>query len=191
MNDTYLDKLLAYGLTWFGDLQFQTHPPLIRACHCRHVMAMAHPGMVIARRYNAYADGLLIPGAYTHSGIVESQEIGRRGGTVIHAVAEGVQRIDLLDFIKDADGVALIEYIDLNPIPVVNKARYLIGRPYDFKFSIVDDGKSLYCHETTATALLAGDIELAPQLRLGRGIFTYDSLIAHPKAHLVYEAKTA
>lgn len=192
MSDNYLDQLLAYGLTWFGKVQFQTKPPRVRAVHCRQASELAQPGMVICRRYDAYLDGHFIPGDYSHSGIVENHKvlIGEPC-TVIHAVAEGVERIDLLDFIKDADGIALLQFEALDVDKTINFARSCIGKPYDFKFSIGDKGRSMYCHELSARSLDHGGHTIAPMLKMGREIYTYESLETYPAARLVYEAKVA
>lgn len=196
-----MTDFLEIALTKFGKIQLQLSPPLIRACHCRQVLSLAKPGMIIARRFNCYADGLVIPGDYSHSGVVESAEVHNgtvhNDATVIHAVAEGVGRIDLLDFVKDADGVALIEYdggsMFSGQMDVVNFARSMIGHPYDFRFSLMDDGKAVYCHELSARALEAAGIKIIPEVRyagpVAREIYTYTSLATNGRARVVWEAQ--
>lgn len=146
-------------LTWFGDLYFATEPPKVKAVHLRKLMKIVKPGDVCCRRYNYYADSYFIQGAYSHSGICISED------TMIHAIAEGVGEIDILDFTKDTDGFIVLRpnyksEEDLNKaieFAIANK-----GKPYDFIFK-KKDVNHFYCHELTWDSLLEGGIDIIPK----------------------------
>jgi len=182
-----LDTLLEKGLTAFGKVQFQMRPPKVTAVDIRAIAYKAKSGMVICRKYNYYLDSYFIPGEYTHSGILETDK------TVIHAIAAGVERIDIIDFIKDADGFCLL---DVDELLYYNRGKstfYAItqlGKPYDFKF----DGVSVtafFCHELTAKCLEEGGIKIPPMLKsigpLTREIYTADQFISDKRIKKVYE----
>lgn len=156
-----LDTLFEKGLTAFGKVQVQTRPPLVRAAHCRRMMGIILPGDIICRKYDCYADRFLIPGEFTHSGIVESSQY------MIHAVAEGVERIDVLDFVKDTDGfIVLRPGHGYDPKAAVEYARAQLGKPYDFKFQ-AEAGPvvAFFCHELSARSVQAGGIKIIPVLK--------------------------
>ena len=56
--------------------------------HLREIENMIQVGDIVCRGYTSYLDGKFIPGKFSHSGIY----VGNH--TVIHAVAEGVEKID-------------------------------------------------------------------------------------------------
>lgn len=183
------DTLLEKGLTAFGDIQFQTSPPKVRAADCRIIMAKAQPGMVLLRGYDHFADSLCIPGQYSHSGIVESNIMS------IHAIAEGVGRLDLLDFIKETDGVALLQpdplYYDAEK--AVQYARNQIGKPYDFHFQVESDIKKVdafFCHKLTALSLAAGGIKIIPILKkigpVVHEVYLADQFLEDPRIKTIY-----
>jgi hypothetical protein len=81
----------------------------------RTVIERVRPGDVLVRGYDAYLDGKLIPGLFSHAGIYlgrttdadrcaapaahrERLTLGEQ--TVIHAIAEGVLTEDVLDFCR-------------------------------------------------------------------------------------------
>lgn len=138
-------------LTFFGDIKYFKFPfffvydpddYLIDGPKMRDIMKKVRIGDLILRRYRHYLDGVFIPGKYSHTGIY----IGE--GKMIHAVAEGVTEIDLLDFIK-CDGIII-----LRPASGQKKAVETAkqcerdGIPYDFDFK--EGVKALYCHELGA-----------------------------------------
>ena len=196
------DDIKAELLTRFGDIQLQTGPPLVRAAHCRHALHYAKPGMVICRRYDYYLDGKFIPGHYSHSGIIESSDGDNinKAGTVLHAIAEGVVRDDILDFVKDTDGFVILEFKPpYDTTAVIEHARSLYGTKYDFDFSIMDKGKMLYCHEFSSVQVNWGYRHvhpkgvILPELTtvgpISREVYTASSLITSYLAKNVYEAQ--
>lgn len=138
-------------LTFFGDIKYFKFPfflvydpddYLITGEKIRSIIKNIRPGDLILRRYNKYLDSVFIPGKYSHTGIY----IGN--GKIIHAIAEGVQEIDIFDFVK-CDGIII-----LRPSRGQKKAIELAkqcvndGIPYDFDFR--EGVKALYCHELGA-----------------------------------------
>ena len=110
---------------------------------CR-IQEIIKPGDIILRSYENYLDSYLIPGKYSHSGVY----IG--DGKIIHAVAEGVKEIHLIDFCQ-ADGILVLRhYADAKK--QIERCKKWIGKEYDFKFNSTDS-TAFYCHELTATSL--------------------------------------
>jgi len=138
-------------LTFFGDIKYFKFPfffvydpddYLIDGPKMRDIMKKVRIGDLILRRYRHYLDGVFIPGKYSHTGIY----IGE--GKMIHAVAEGVTEIDLLDFIK-CDGIIILRPA-FGQKKAVETAKQCErdGIPYDFDFK--EGVKALYCHELGA-----------------------------------------
>lgn len=118
----------------------------IRGNAIRQIEQIIQPGDIILRKYIHYLDNYLIPGEYSHSGIY----IGNN--KVVHAIAEGVKEIDIIDFCQ-TDKICVLRGKDLaNTTKIVEKAQKFIGTEYDFLFNSQDD-KNVYCHELTARCL--------------------------------------
>ena len=111
------------------------------------------PGDIILRKYDHYLDGFFIPGEYSHSSIYMGN------GLVMHAVAEGVKEIDLIDFCQ-CDGLKILRCnnkdVDINE--VLSLAEINKDKPYDFKFDS-NDSSSFYCHEFTRACYKSLEIE--------------------------------
>jgi hypothetical protein len=167
MTPEVYDKYKEF-LTWFGDLYMATKPPLCKAEQIETLVEIIEPGDVLMRGYNYYLDSYFIPGEYTHSGVV----INKR--EVIHSIAEGVQSIHPIDFIKDTD-----RFILLRPRYVPNLIHNVVSRAiwhceanktqYDFTFK--EDGK-FYCHEFTADCLAAAGL-IVSQTRKVFGVWPF------------------
>lgn len=140
-------------LTFLGDIMFAIRPPKVRAKHIRDLLKLAKKGDIICRKYIYHLDNYYIPNKYTHSGIVEDD-------MMIHSVIEGVERVDVIDFIKDCDGFIILRP-SCNIEKMIDYAKSKIGLPYDVWIDGKDDS-SFYCHELTAKSLIAGgfDFEL-------------------------------
>lgn len=180
----WLDKIEAQGIKAFGKVQLELKPPLVMAAHCRLAMKYAAPGVIIARKYKGHLASLAIPGSYSHTGVCESTQY------MIHAVGEGVGRVDVLDFVKDCDGFIMVrpkEPFDLNK--GIEWLRQQIGKPYDFKFDGMD-ASSLFCHETAAGYCNEGGLKMLPvRTKLGpieRDIFTADQFLDWSRFERVY-----
>ena len=123
----------------------------VKASGIRKAMSFARRGDVFVRRYRNYLDGYFIPGRFSHSGIY----IGC--GIIIHAMSGGVQKIDILDFLR-CDGFAILRPVekdgrDLNAITekASKIAHMYLGAQYDYDFKIEEGQKKgtepVYCHE--------------------------------------------
>lgn len=156
----FLYKTWCKALTVFGDIYFATKLPAVTAKDIRNMIKCVQPGDIVMRRYVAYLDGYFIyKRKYSHSGIVIDKDI------MIHSIAEGVQPVDIIDFVKDCDGFIILrpKYDHVTLRNTTNKAQSLIGNPYDFFFQY--GGPRLYCHEFTNTALSGGGLDVKPQWR--------------------------
>ena len=145
-------KIKDKFLTFFGDIKVFKYPFWIIYDPCqyqvegkklREILSALRPGDILCRGYVNYLDGYFIPGKYSHSGIF----VGNN--TVIHAIAEGVERCDVLDFLK-CDCVCIVRPKDKHSTTLaVDRAHGYLGTNYDFNFTAGDE--ALYCHELTAT----------------------------------------
>ena len=95
--------LWAKFLTQFGNIRISKYPPFmyydtvdykVKGDRILEIMEILKPGDIILRGYDSYLDGKFIddPLKYSHGAIY----IGNN--TIIHAVAEGVSEIDVIDF---------------------------------------------------------------------------------------------
>ncbi len=138
-------------LTFFGDIKVFKYPFWIVYDPCqyqvegsklREVLHTLKAGDILCRGYVNYLDGYFIPGKYSHSGIY----VG--GDTVIHSVAEGVCKCDVLDFLQ-CDCACIVRPKDHKAITLaIDRAHGYLGTNYDFNFSAGDE--ALYCHELSA-----------------------------------------
>ena len=114
----------------------------IKGTHTREAINTLLPGDIILRKYVNYLDGFFIPGTYSHSSIY----IG--GNKIIHAIAEGIEEIDVIDFLR-CDGFCILrQESPCLAAKAVETAKSLLGKQYDFDFK--DGNNSYYCHELTA-----------------------------------------
>lgn len=155
----FIQAIWRCFLTILGDIKvyrfpfFMVYDPTtfrVKGIHTRNAMDVLCPGDIVLRRYECYMDGWFIPGKYTHSGIY----VGN--GKIIHAIAENVCEIDVIDFLR-CDGFCILRPNDgAACLEAIERAKSLIGCPYDFYFS--DDNESYYCHELTASCYPGKDI---------------------------------
>lgn len=123
----------------------------IKGYHTRQAMDALEAGDIVLRGYNCYLDGYFIPGTFSHSGIYVGE------GKIIHAIAEGVQEIDVIDFLR-CDRFCIIrpknsEYAKI----AVERAKHFIGTPYDFEFE--EGEENFYCHELSRACYDSIDIK--------------------------------
>ena len=113
-------------------------------------------GDVVMRKYVHYLDGYFIPGKFSHSSIYVGD------GQIIHSVADGVEYIDVIDFLR-CDAFCIVrpkkqeaaeKAIKFAKDAVENKAQY------DFDFE--SGNSSYYCHELVAEAYKGLDIKELP-----------------------------
>ncbi len=138
IGDIQIFKWPCFAIYNPSEYEYKVHGETIR-----ELSKVIKPGDIVLRGYDHYLDGFLIPGKYSHSGVF----IG--GNTVIHAVAEGVKKIDIIDFFQCDRACIVRPLIDSKEInEAINKAFSYIGKPYDFIFRPGDN--NLYCHELSA-----------------------------------------
>lgn len=153
-------KIKNFLLNILGDIKvykypfFMVYDPstyFVKGHHTRQAIDIIEPGAVLLRKYINYADGLFIPGKFSHSAIY----IG--DGRVIHAVAEGVQVIDIIDFLR-CDGFCILKPRDEEIAEkAISRAKQQLEKPYDFDF--IDGENAFYCHELTAYCYQEYDIK--------------------------------
>lgn len=191
----FLKWLKRAALNVLGDMKIYRFPFFIiydpttfrvKGSHTREAMEALMPGDVLHRKYVNYMDGYLIPGKFSHSGIY----VG--GGKVVHAMAEGVSEIDVIDFLR-CDGFAIRRQDDpALAEKAVERARSWIGRPYDFDFLDDDSGDklSLYCHELAARAYAELEIPRLSSRIMGMRFsprYLAESFVKSGKFHTVME----
>jgi hypothetical protein len=144
-----LYHIKAFLLNILGDIRifkwplFIIYQPTTFKCKSqeyRNAVTLLKPGDLVFRRYFNYMDSFFIPGTYSHGSIY----IGER--TIIHSIAEGVQEIDILDFLRCDD------FCILRPSSgqeeAIKRAKSILGKEYDFNFE--SDDKRFYCFEVCA-----------------------------------------
>ena len=138
----------------------------VKAVGIRTAMSIVRKGDVIVRRYKNYLDGYFIPGRFSHSGVYVGD------GVIIHAMSDGVQKIDIIDFLR-CDGFAILRVKDkagrdMREISAkaIDIAHSYLGNEYDYDFEIEErrkEGKpteKVYCHELTRKCFPDLDIPL-------------------------------
>ena len=169
----------------------------VKASGIRKAINMAHKGDIFVRRYRNYLDGYFIPGRFSHSGIY----IGM--GTIIHAMSDGVQKIDILDFLR-CDGFAILRPIEKETSiheltdKAVKIANGYLGNGYDFDFTIEPPGKkqteNVYCHELVRKCYPDLDIPMIKpslwngMIRWNRETYLAQSFFESPDIELVYDS---
>lgn len=156
----------------FGKIRIYRHFPWlaydpsgyqVKSVQIRKALKNLEPGDVVCRYYTGFLDGCFIPGRFSHTGIYVGKDHYTGAGIIIHALGTGVQKIDVLDFLR-CDGFAILrpnDKTDADGIRVTDKAVQLaykyLGYDYDFFFDICEDysnkeevqkrTRSVYCHE--------------------------------------------
>ena len=148
-------------------------------------------GDIVMRAYHEYLDSKFIPGKYSHSGVYVGD------GIVIHAVAEGVCKIDVLDFFQADNGIIVrlkdreSESGKLKIEQAVKQAHANIGKQYDFFFAEGDD--AFYCHEHTASCFKGCNIKkhvakaLFGLIKTKEPVYLAQSFIESPDFEVVLE----
>lgn len=157
MNE-FLYKNYTHIVTWIGDIMLATKPPKTTSKQILELLNIINPGDVICRKYTYYLDSYLIPGEYSHSGIVINKDL------MVHSISEGVGYIHPIDFVKDTDGFIVLrpKYENEESIKqTIAQGKYYVDSKvqYDFLFN---DPNKLYCHEMTCACLGMGGVLVFP-----------------------------
>lgn len=143
-------KLWSKFLTFVGDIKifrfpfFMVYDPnyfKMTGSKIIELMEIIEPGDIILRGFDNYLDGKFIPDklGYSHGAIY----IGNN--EIIHAVAEGVSKINIVEFCE-CDRIAVFRPKKGMRKAVQNAKRFLKDSiPYDFGFE--NGVSSLYCFE--------------------------------------------
>jgi hypothetical protein len=172
----------------------------VKAFGIRRAMALVRKGDILVRRYRNYLDGYFIPGRFSHSGIY----VGR--GTIIHAMSDGVQKIDIIDFLR-CDGFAILRPSDRGGRDVraltdkaADIAHSYLGNEYDYDFEIEEPRKSgkpnerVYCHELCRKCYPDLDIPLIKpslwngMIKSGSGKVLAQSFFDSPDMWVIYDS---
>jgi len=147
-------------------------------------MNIIQDGDIIMRGYDCFLDGLLIPGKYSHTGIY----IG--DGKMIHAVAEGVSEMDIIDFLR-CDRFCLMRPLKEQETAIKRAKEFLEKKtPYDFDFE--NWNNKMYCHEFVAQCYYGLDlVKKVPSLFngaiKGKPSWLAESFVTSPDFSLILE----
>lgn len=172
----------------------------VKAIGIRTALSLVMQGDILVRRYRNYLDGYFIPGRFSHSGVYVGE------GIIIHSMSDGVQKIDILDFLR-CDGFAILrpKYKigrDMREIraKAVDIAHSYLGNEYDFDFEVEEPRKEgkptekVYCHEMTRKCYPDLDIPLIKpslwhgMIRMGREQVLAQSFFDSPDIEVVYDS---
>lgn len=153
---TIIGNVKIYKTPCFAIYNPEEYDYSIRGNQIRQICNLVKPGDIVLRGYNHYLDSLLIPGKYSHAGIYVGEH------TVVHAIAEGVKEIDIIDFLL-ADRACILRP-NSEQGNAVQYVKEHTGSKYDFKFNS-SDSSEFYCFELAAKAysnlnVLPFDVEL-------------------------------
>lgn len=123
---------------------FDPHSFDIKGRHYYELLKLIQPGDIILRAYRNYLDGYFIPGKYSHASIyVGDVEEGsnKQIEQIIHAMTPDVQWVDLVSFMR-CDRICVIrpEVSTEDKQTAIERAKAMLGRPYDYDFKFELDG---------------------------------------------------
>ena len=126
-------------------LWFMWNPKLhkIKGFEIRKIIDSMKEGDIILRRFNGYLNTIFTPGFWSHAALVISNK------TVIHALASGVVKEDIIDYCR-TDNICLIRRKNITDEEIEKIIRIANGMiidniQYDFDFS--DNNGKVYCTE--------------------------------------------
>ena len=143
-----LRRFLKPTVDWFAKIQLVKYPLFlilgdtsfdVRGAEIRHIVHTMRSGDILLRRQAKGLTTRVIPGYFSHAGIVETDS------TVIHAVGQGVVRDDILDYLR-TDAICILRPDSKYAEKCVQLAQDAVGKPYDYIFDS-DDKRAFYCSE--------------------------------------------
>lgn len=185
-------KIKSWFLTIFGDIKYYKYPMFIVYCPTTYKVKGEHylelvdkilPGDLILRGYDDYLDGVFIPGNYSHSGIY----VGNN--TVIHAVAEGVSEINLIDFMR-TDRIMVLRPRE-GATEAIERADFILSESAEYDFDFLDNNERYYCHELSANCYKKYNIKKIKVKRFlglyNKELYLAESLINNSNFKIIYE----
>ena len=149
------------------------------------VLKTLQPGDIILRKFDSYADSKFIPGEYSHGAIYVGDH------TIIHAIAEGVQEIDVIDFCM-CDKICILRPKD-RTVDAIAKARKFLEEdtPYDFAYK--RGSSALYCFELCAECypdlqIKTHDVKQMFGLLRKKNVYLAKSFTDSPDFKLVFQS---
>lgn len=118
------------------------------------VSIRAQPGDIIFSVDKSKLTSLLIPGYWSHVGIVVKNDHDQDGVMIVEAVPPEVRETSLFEFCKCADEIMVLRPDVTNEVreQAIFRAKYNIGREYDACFKI--GPAALYCAELISYCFL-------------------------------------
>lgn len=149
------------------------------------VMKTLEPGDVILRGYDSYLDSKCIPSqrGYSHGAIYIGNDI------IVHAVAEGVSEVNVIDFCE-CDRICILRPKKYKKEAVRNAKLFLKQSiPYDFGFNA--GVSALYCFELVAEAYPKLNIRRVEKKALfgllKKNVYLSDSMFESPDLDIIFE----
>lgn len=130
-------RIYPGGIIIAGDSHYK-----LKGTDMREVLNVIEAGDVLLRRYSHYLGSVLIKGYYSHAAIYVGND------NVIHMLGEGINKEDILTFLR-CDGLRILRSGSrLNKDVAINKAYKFLeeGIEYDYDFD-TDSPKRFYCTE--------------------------------------------
>ncbi|MCL6415563.1 hypothetical protein MIB92_07870 [Aestuariirhabdus sp. Z084] len=194
-------RLKSRLLTFLGHLRVYRYPffvvfrvPGYKFRDLYTLLDHVEPGDILLRKYDSYLNTVFIPGFYTHSGVCVDHR------TVVHAIAGGVEKIDIPYFCR-CDHLILLRNKKLAALEgsareeaierLQQRMHGAIGKEFDFDVASGDE--RFYCSELAAYAY-RGMSEFMPSVHKLWGWFPTpegiapEDFIDHPDFDIVYRS---
>lgn len=130
-------------------------PPKVGSKQVLDMLDIIEPGDIILRKYKYQSSSFILPGDYTHSGVVKDHS------TMVHITGSGCAYIHPLDFMMHSDKFAILRPRWKSPQDLKNaiaQADKFVADHVQYDFFFGKDSTRLYCHELCAKFLEAGGI---------------------------------
>lgn len=170
-------------------IRFSTGYGLVEYAAFNAIATKAEPGDLIFSVDNSKLTSILIPGKWSHVGIVVDN--GINGPKIVEAVPPAVRSTTLFDFCRTADEVMLMRPgLDLkSKYWACTVAKMRLGTAYDAEFTI--GPKALYCAELIADAYYVAEnmgmtFDWSDLLGLGYPYLTPDGVADGKPMSVVY-----
>jgi hypothetical protein len=132
-------------------------PPKVGSKQVLDMLDIIEPGDIILRKYKYQTSSFILPGDYTHSGVVKDHT------TMVHITGTGCDYIHPLDFMMHSDKFAILRPHWKSPQDLkdaIAQADKFVADHVKYDFFFGEDSTRLYCHELCAKFLEAGNIKV-------------------------------